>query len=68
MTLEDLVPIENYEWTPNEKIVFKIDNVLNLHIASLITIATTQWDQKTKPLIQIALILFVSMYLWGTIL
>ena len=42
MTLEDVVRIENYEWTPNEKIVFKIDNVLNLHIASLVTIATTQ--------------------------
>jgi hydroxyacylglutathione hydrolase len=43
MTLEDVVRIENYEWTPNEKIILKIANALSLHGPSLVAIATAQW-------------------------
>ena len=31
MPLEDIIRIENYEWTPKEAVVFKIANALNLH-------------------------------------
>jgi len=43
MTLEDVVRIENYEWTPNEKSIFKIANALNLLGPSMVEINTAQW-------------------------
>jgi hypothetical protein len=43
MTLEDLVRIENYEWTPNKKSIFKIANALNLLGPSKVEINTAQW-------------------------
>ena len=30
MIMEEVVRIENYEWTPNEKIILKIANTLSL--------------------------------------
>jgi len=43
MTLEDVVLIENYEWAPNEKSIFKIANALNLLGPSMAEITTAQW-------------------------
>ncbi len=48
MTLDDVVRIENYEWTPNEKIIFKIANSLSLHGHSLVAIATAQWIPENE--------------------
>ena len=48
MTLEDVVRIENYECTPNEKIIFKIANSLSLHGPSLVAIATAQWVPENE--------------------
>jgi hydroxyacylglutathione hydrolase len=48
MTLEDVVRIENYEWIPNEKTIFKIANALSLHGPSLVAIATAQWIPKDE--------------------
>jgi hydroxyacylglutathione hydrolase len=48
MTLEDVIRIENYEWTPNEKIILKIANALSLHGPSLVAIANDQWIPKNE--------------------
>ena len=48
MTLEDVVRIENYECTPNEKIIFKIANSLSLHDPSLVSIASAQWVPENE--------------------
>ena len=53
MTLEDVVRIENYEWTPNEKSIFKIANALNLLGPSMVEINTAQlipekWNLRFK--------------------
>ena len=53
MTLEDVVRIENYEWTPNEKSIFKIANALNLLSPSMVEINTAQlilekWNLRFK--------------------
>ena len=46
MSIEDIVRIENYEWIPGEKVVFKIANALNLHGPSLAAIAGGKWAPK----------------------
>ena len=48
MTLEDVVLIENYEWTPNEKSIFKIANALNLLGPSMADITTAQWIPENE--------------------
>ena len=53
MTLEDVVRIENYEWTPNEKSIFKIANALNLLGPSMVEINSAQlipekWNLRFK--------------------
>ena len=54
MTLEDVVRIENYEWTPNKKIILQIANVLNLHGPSLGCDCYRSVNSRKKSLIQIA--------------
>ena len=46
MALKDIVRIENYEWIPEEKVVFKIADALNLHGPSLAAIAGGKWTPK----------------------
>ena len=46
IVLEDIVRIENYEWIPEERVIFKIAHVLDLHGPSLIAIAKDKWFPK----------------------
>ena len=43
INLSDIIRIENYDWTPEEKDIFKIASVLNLHGPSLAAIAAGKW-------------------------
>jgi hydroxyacylglutathione hydrolase len=48
MTLEDIIRIENYEWTPDKKVIFKMANALNLHGPCLAAIADSKWRPKRE--------------------
>jgi len=48
MTLQEIVRIENYEWTPQKKVIFKIADALNLHGPSLAAIAAAEWSPKKE--------------------
>ena len=45
---EDIARIENYEWVPEKKIVFRVANALNLHGPSLAAIAAGEWAPKKE--------------------
>ena len=44
----DIIRIENYDWTPEEKDIFRIASVLNLHGPSLAAIAAGKWVPKKE--------------------
>ncbi len=46
IVLEDVVRIENYEWLPEEGVIFQIAHVLDLHGPSLVAIAKDKWFPK----------------------
>ena len=48
IALKDIVRIENYEWIPDEKVVFKLASALNLHGPSLAVIAAGKWTPKKE--------------------
>ena len=65
ISIEDIVRIENYEWIPEEKVIFKIANALNLHGPSLAAIAGGKWTPKETTVDLAISISFVSMCLWA---
>jgi len=48
MPSEDIARIENYEWIPEEKVILRIAEVLNLHGPSLAAIAARKWTPKNE--------------------
>jgi glyoxylase-like metal-dependent hydrolase (beta-lactamase superfamily II) len=50
LSVGDIARIENYEWTPEEKVIFRIADVLDLHGPSLSAIAAGKWlPEKETP-------------------
>ena len=48
MASGDVARLENYEWIPEEKIIFRIADALNLHGPSLAAIAAGKWVPKKE--------------------
>ena len=67
MSVGDIARIENYEWVPEEKVVFKIANALDLHGPSLLAIAEEKWVPEKEipdpgPFDIICLNVFMGLY------
>ena len=48
MTVGDISRIENYEWIPEEKVVLRVADALDLHGPSLAAIASGEWLPKKE--------------------